>query len=69
MFVGILLPAPGQPPRTALNPRPTTGGLRGVAETEEAIREAIRFHLEGLRKDGAPIPEPSSQVEYMEVAA
>jgi len=40
-----------------------------VAETEEAIREAIRFHLEGLRKDGAAIPEPLSQVEYVEVAA
>lgn len=40
-----------------------------VAETERAIREAIELHLSGLRQDGAPIPSPSSQVEYVEVAA
>lgn len=40
-----------------------------VAEAEQAIREAIEFHLEGLRKDGNPIPPPSSRVEYVEVAA
>jgi len=40
-----------------------------VAETEQLIREAIEFHLEGMRADGLPIPEPSSRVEYVEVAA
>lgn len=40
-----------------------------LAETEEAIREAIAFHLDGLREDGSPIPPPSSKVEYVEVAA
>lgn len=40
-----------------------------VEETEQAIREAIAFHLEGLREDGAPIPPPSSRVDYVEVAA
>jgi predicted RNase H-like HicB family nuclease len=40
-----------------------------IEETEDAIREAIVFHLEGLREDGAPIPTPSSRVEYVEVAA
>ena len=40
-----------------------------VAETERLIREAIEFHLEGLRADGLPIPQPSSRVEYVEVAA
>jgi predicted RNase H-like HicB family nuclease len=40
-----------------------------VAETEQAIREAIALHLEGLREDGSPIPPASSQVEYVEVAA
>ena len=40
-----------------------------VAETEEAIREAIQFHLEGMREDGTPIPPPSSRVDYVEVAA
>lgn len=40
-----------------------------LAETEAAIREAIAFHLDGLREDGSPIPPPSSRVEYVEVAA
>lgn len=40
-----------------------------VAEVEEQIREAIEFHLDGLREDGETIPSPSSQVEYVEVAA
>lgn len=40
-----------------------------VAEVEAAIRDAITFHLDGLRQDGVPIPAPSSRVEYVEVAA
>jgi predicted RNase H-like HicB family nuclease len=40
-----------------------------VEETEELIREAIEFHLSGLRDDGVPIPQPSSQVDYVDVAA
>ena len=40
-----------------------------VAEVETEIREAISFHLEGMREDGMPVPEPSSQVEYIDVAA
>lgn len=40
-----------------------------LAEAEAAIREAIAFHLDGLREDGLPIPTPSSKVEYVEVAA
>lgn len=39
-----------------------------VAEVETEIREAIVFHLEGLREDGLPVPEPASQVEYVEIA-
>jgi len=39
-----------------------------VEETERLIREAIDMHLTGLRQDGLPIPQPSSQVEYVEVA-
>jgi predicted RNase H-like HicB family nuclease len=38
-----------------------------VEETEKEIREAIAFHLDGLREDGIPIPEPSSVCEYVEV--
>jgi predicted RNase H-like HicB family nuclease len=37
-------------------------------EAEAQMREAISFHLDGLREDGAPIPVPSSRVEYIEVA-
>ena len=40
-----------------------------VEEVEREIQEAIEFHLEGMRADGLPIPEPSSRVEYVEVAA
>jgi predicted RNase H-like HicB family nuclease len=40
-----------------------------LVETETAIREAIAFHLDGLRQDGAPIPPALSRVEYVEVAA
>ena len=40
-----------------------------VAEAESEIREAIAFHLDGVREDGLAIPEPQSQVEYVDVAA
>ena len=38
-------------------------------DTERQIREAIEFHLDGLREDGISIPPPSSRVQYVEVAA
>ena len=40
-----------------------------VEETEREIKEAIEFHLEGLGADGLPVPAPTSQVEYVEIAA
>ncbi len=40
-----------------------------VEEVESQIREAIAFHVEGMREDGLPVPAPSSQVEYVEVAS
>ena len=42
---------------------------RTIEETENEIRAAIQFHLEGMKEDNQPIPEPSSAVEYVEVAA
>ena len=39
-----------------------------LQETEKLIREAVEFHLDGLRADGLPIPPPTSQVEYVEVS-
>jgi len=38
-----------------------------LAETEQLIREAIEFHLDGLREDGIPAPEPSAKAQYVEV--
>jgi predicted RNase H-like HicB family nuclease len=40
-----------------------------VEHVEAEIREAIEFHIEGMREDGLPIPEPASKVEYIDVAA
>ena len=40
-----------------------------VAEVEAQIREAIVFHVEGVREDGMPVPDEASQVEYVDVAA
>jgi predicted RNase H-like HicB family nuclease len=40
-----------------------------VAEVQELIREAIELHIAGMREDGLLIPPPSSQVEYIQVAA
>lgn len=40
-----------------------------VEEVEAEIREAIEFHIAGMREDGLPIPEPASTVEYVDVAA
>ena len=40
-----------------------------IEETEQQIREAILFHLRGLREDGQPIPDPTCKVNYVVVAA
>jgi predicted RNase H-like HicB family nuclease len=45
----------------------TTG--QTVEETLANMREAIEFHLEGMREDGEPIPEPTSVAALVEVAA
>jgi predicted RNase H-like HicB family nuclease len=42
---------------------------RTIEETEKEIREAIDLHVRGMREDGLPIPEPSSSVDYVEIAA
>ena len=40
----------------------------GSAEEVTAlIKDAIAAHVEGLRRDGDPIPEPTSRIEYIEV--
>ena len=42
-----------------------TGATR--VEVARRIREAIAFHLEGLREDGEPIPEPQASTNLMEI--
>ena len=36
-------------------------------EAKKLIAEAVSLHLEGLREDGLPIPEPATECEYVEV--
>jgi len=43
----------------------TTGNT--VEDIERNIREAIELHLQGLREDGEPIPEPHTAVAYVEL--
>ncbi len=37
-----------------------------VEETEREIREAIRFHIDGLLEDGLPVPLPTTICDYVE---
>jgi predicted RNase H-like HicB family nuclease len=37
-----------------------------VADVEREVRDAIRFHIDGLKADGLPVPEPTSIAEYVE---
>jgi predicted RNase H-like HicB family nuclease len=38
-----------------------------VIAVEAEIREAIRFHIDGLKADDLPIPMPTSIADYVEV--
>ena len=38
-------------------------------ETENNMREAIKFHIDGLKKEGLKVPEPLSRSSYVEIAA
>ena len=50
---------------------PDLPGCVAVAESrqevERLIQEAIAFHLEGMREDGLPIPEPQHDVAFVDV--
>jgi len=39
-----------------------------VKETISRMKSAIKFHLEGLRKEGSEILEPSTKVKYIEIS-
>jgi len=44
----------------------TTGA--SLEEAERLMKEAIEFHIEGLREDGLPIPEPTTTADYITAA-
>ncbi len=52
---------------------PDLPGCVAVGETKdevlETIKEAIEFHIEGLKEDGADIPEPHCDSAQVEVSA
>ena len=52
---------------------PDLPGCVAAAETRDEalrlIREAIEFHIEGLRQEGQPVPPPSSTSEVVDVQA
>lgn len=50
--------------------------LHGVGVTGESpeevralLKEAVAFHLEGLEADGLPIPQPTTEIDYLETPA
>ena len=65
--------------RADVSPGPTSYGAyvpdlpgcvavsKTAAQVKKLIAEAIAVHLEGLREDGLPIPDPSTECEYVEV--
>ena len=52
---------------------PDLPGCIAVGDTRQEvmtlIQEAIEFHLEGLKNDGAPVPQPHSSSEFVEIHA
>jgi predicted RNase H-like HicB family nuclease len=44
-----------------------TGATR--EEVEREMREAIAFHVEGMARDGQPVPQPHTYSAYVEVPA
>ena len=52
---------------------PDLPGCVAAAQTREEvlklIHDAIEFHIERLKHDGEPVPEPASSIEFVDVAA
>jgi predicted RNase H-like HicB family nuclease len=38
-------------------------------EVERNMRDAIEFHLDGLREEGLPVPEPRSDAAFCEIGS
>jgi predicted RNase H-like HicB family nuclease len=45
----------------------STGRTR--EEAEKNMREAIEFHIDGLKQEGYPVPEPQASSSYVELPA
>lgn len=45
----------------------STGATR--EEVERNMQEAVELHLEGLREEGYPVPEPGTSSAYVEISA
>ena len=45
----------------------STGKTR--EEAEQNMREAIEFHVDGLRQEGYPVPEPRTTSSYVDLPA
>ncbi len=39
-----------------------------IKETFSRMRDAIQFHIEGLKREGLAIPEPSAEIKYIEIS-
>ena len=39
-----------------------------IEELKQRMREAIELHLDGMREDGLPVPEPTTLADYVEAA-
>jgi predicted RNase H-like HicB family nuclease len=52
---------------------PDLPGCIAAGESREEvvalIQEAIEFHIDGLKRSGDPVPQPSSQSELVDVHA
>lgn len=52
---------------------PDLPGCVSTGDSEETVvrnmREAIAFHIDGLKEDGLPVPVPNSRSSYVEVTA
>jgi predicted RNase H-like HicB family nuclease len=44
----------------------TTGPT--LEQTERLMREAVEMHMEGMREDGLPVPEPTTKADYITAA-
>ena len=42
---------------------------KSIEEVEKNMKEAIEFHIEGLKLEGYTLPEPTSYSKYIEVLA